>query len=79
MIDLNISDGDIVVVEARSTAKEGETVVALINGQATLKMIYFDGDKIRLEPANNAYQPIIASAAEVIVQGVLGGLLRGYS
>ena len=79
MKDLNISDGDIVVVESRNTAKEGETVVALINGQATLKMIHFQGENIRLEPANAAYQPIIARAEEVTVQGVLRGLLRGYN
>lgn len=79
MIDEQIRDGDYVVVESRSEARNGETVVALIGGQdATLKKFYRKGSRVRLEPANARMKPIEVSAREVEIRGVVRALLRHY-
>ena len=79
MIEDQICDGDFVVVERRVEARDGETVVALVGGQeATLKKLYRQGSKVRLQPANAAIQPIEVPASEVEVRGVVRGLLRRY-
>jgi repressor LexA len=77
MIDDQIRDGDYVVVEKRDTAADGDTVVALLdNGEATLKKLYHDGARIRLQPANPNYQPICLDSVKI--QGVVIGVLRTY-
>ena len=77
MIDEQIRDGDYVIVEKRSEARNGETVVALIDGaEATLKKFYKEKGRIRLQPANPAMEPIYAT--NVQVQGVVIGVLRKY-
>jgi repressor LexA len=79
MIEDQIRDGDYVVVESRSEARNGETVVALIRGEdATLKKFYRQGAEVRLEPANATMQPIVVPAQDVQVRGVVCGLLRRY-
>ncbi len=79
MVDEQIRDGDFVVVESRSEARNGETVVALIRGQdATLKKFYRSGARVRLEPANAAMHTIEVSAEDVEIRGVVRGLLRRY-
>jgi repressor LexA len=80
MIDEHIRDGDFVIVESRQTAENGQTVVALIDGNdATVKRFYRDGNQIRLEPANPAYQPIVIKPSErVSIQGVVIGVIRKY-
>lgn len=75
MIDEQIRDGDYVVVERRSTARNGETVVALLaDGEATLKKFYREKDRIRLQPANDAFEPIYATRVDI--QGVVIGVIR---
>jgi repressor LexA len=77
MIDEQIRDGDLVVVERRETARNGETVVALLDdGEATLKKFYKEGKKVRLQPANPAYSPIYVKKLQI--QGVVVGVLRMY-
>lgn len=77
MIDEQIRDGDYVVVEKRDTARDGETVVALLEtGEATLKKLYHDAGRIRLQPANPHFQPIYVD--NVKIQGVVVGVLRKY-
>jgi len=77
MIDEQIRDGDLVVAERRETAREGETVVALLDdGEATLKKFYREGDQIRLQPANPAYSPIYVN--QLRIQGVVIGVIRMY-
>lgn len=77
MIDEQIRDGDLVIIEKRETARNGETVVALLdNDEATLKKFYRDGDRIRLQPANPNYSPIYVD--NVRIQGVVVGVLRTY-
>jgi repressor LexA len=79
MIDEQICDGDLVIVEDRKTAQNGETVVALIGGSdVTLKKLYRENGRIRLQPANPAMQPIFADADQVQVQGVVVGVMRKY-
>jgi len=79
MIDDQIRSGDMVVVEGREQARNGETVVALVGGdEATLKRFYREGDQVRLVPANDAMGPIEVPAADVTIRGVVRGLLRTY-
>ena len=80
MIDEQIRDGDYVIVEDRRTADNGEMVIALLNGSdVTLKKLYREHGRIRLQPANPAMQPIIVPADQVQVQGVVIGVMRRYS
>lgn len=75
MIDEHICPGDYVICERRNTARNGETVVALLdNGEATLKKLYREGGRFRLQPANAKYKPIIVK--DVSVQGVVIGVIR---
>jgi len=75
MIDDHIVDGDYILVEQRDTASDGEIVVALDdNGHATLKRLYRENGKIRLQPSNTKMPPIIVD--NVKIQGVFKGLLR---
>jgi repressor LexA len=79
MIDAGIFDGDFALVKRTDSARDGEIVVALVrNEEATLKYLRREGGKIRLDPANAAYEPQIYDPHEVIVQGKLAGLLRRY-
>jgi repressor LexA len=79
MIDEQICDGDLVIVEDRKTAQNGETVVALLGGSdVTLKKLYRENGRIRLQPANPTMQPIFAEADQVQVQGVVVGVMRKY-
>ena len=79
MIEEHIRPGDVIVVEERQTAHNGEMVVALINqSDVTLKKYYLERDHIRLEPANPEMEPIILRHEEVKVLGVVAGLIRHY-
>ncbi len=79
MIDEHIRDGDFVIVERRNTAENGETVVALLNGnEATVKKFFRDKDSVRLQPANEEMQPIICRPEEIEIKGVVIGLMRKY-
>jgi len=79
MVDEQIRDGDTVIVESRSDARDGETVVALIRGEeATLKKLYRNGRTVRLEPANPEFEPIVLPSEDVEVRGVVTGLVRAY-
>ena len=80
MIEAGILDRDMVVVEKRETADNGDIVVALIDGtEATLKRLQKNRDgTITLRPANSALSPIRLSAARVRIQGVVVGQFRSY-
>lgn len=79
MQDEHIVDGDYVLVEKTQTARNGEIVVALINGSdTTLKRIFKEGDTVRLQPSNATMQPIMVPATNVQVQGRVVGVLRKY-
>jgi repressor LexA len=79
MRDEGILDGDTVVVRQSRKAREGETVVALLGDEATLKKLRRPTrDTIGLEPANPAFDTLVVPASDVMVQGVVVGLLRRY-
>ncbi len=79
MIDEQIRDGDFVIVEDRKTADNGEMVIALLGGtDVTLKKLYRENGRIRLQPANPALQPMLVDPAQVQVQGVVIGVMRKY-
>jgi repressor LexA len=79
MVDEQIRDGDFVIVEDRRTADNGEMVIALLNGSdVTLKKLYREHGRVRLQPANPAMQPIIVSPDQVQIQGVVVGVMRRY-
>jgi repressor LexA len=80
MIDEHIKDGDYVVVQERNQADTGQTVIALVHGEgATVKRFYREpGGWIRLQPANETLQPLRLNERDVIVQGVVVGVIRKY-
>ena len=80
MIDKHIKDGDFVVVQERNQADSGQTVVALVHGDsATVKRFYREpGGWIRLQPSNPTMQPLRVNERDVIVQGVVVGVIRKY-
>lgn len=79
MIDDNIQDGDIIIVEKRISAENGQSVVALINNeQVTLKKFYIEKDGIRLQPANPEMEPIILKNEDVQVLGIVTGVIRSF-
>lgn len=78
MMDDGILDGDYVIIAKRERAENGEMVVANVNGEVTLKRLYREGERVRLQPANSMMNPIYASARDVSVQGVVVGLMRRF-
>jgi repressor LexA len=78
MIEDGIHDGDFVIINRRERAENGEMVVALLNGEVTLKRFYAEGDRVRLQPANSMMSPIFARRDSVAVQGVVVGLMRRF-
>ena len=78
MIDAGIFDGDYIFVRKQSTASEGEIVVVMIEGEATCKRFYHEGDRIRLEPANTTMQPIYVSREDFRAVEVLGKVVGVY-
>ncbi len=79
MIDEQIRDGDLVIVLERSDAHNGETIVALIEGEdVTLKKFYREGPQIRLQPANENIEPIYVDEEKLNIQGIVCGVLRRY-
>ncbi|MGH9260535.1 MAG: LexA family protein, partial [Acidimicrobiales bacterium] len=80
MIDEQIRDGDYVVVHERGQADNGQMVVALVEGaNATVKRFFREpGGWIRLQPANAAVRPLRLNERDVIVQGVVVGVIRKY-
>lgn len=80
MINDHILDGDLVLVRKGGIAKQGQTVVALIDGrEATLKKYFSDGARVRLEPSNPGMKPMYFEADRVGVQGIVVGVIRKFS
>jgi len=78
MLDALITDGDIVIMEATQTAEDGEMVAVWLKDEkeVTLKRIYRESDRVRLQPANQEIQPIYARPENVEVQGRIITVLR---
>jgi len=77
MIEDGIMDGDLVIVRPQHTANDGDTVVAIIDDEATVKRFYREKDRVRLQPANSAMEPIYAD--NVAVLGRVIGLVRTFN
>ena len=76
MVNAGILDGDTVVVEQTPVALNGEIVVALIGDEATVKRFYKEKGHFRLQPENDAYEPIIVN--EVAILGKVNMVIRTY-
>jgi len=74
MIDDGIRDGDYVVVRKQASASNGETVIAMMDGEATCKRLYVETGRIRLQPANSAMSPIYVDGAQIL--GKVVGVVR---
>ena len=82
MIEDGIFDGDYIFVQKRSHAQPGEIVVVVIENEATVKRYYPEGDRIRLQPANAAMEPIYINKAdfrEVQIMGLVVGVYRNMN
>lgn len=80
MRDDHIMHGDYVLVEKAQTARQGEIVVALVDGaETTLKRYFLEGDTVRLQPANSEMEPIYVPATQVAIQGRVLAILRKFS
>lgn len=78
MIEDGILDGDLIIVKEKYYANNGETVVATINNEATVKRYYKKSNCIELHPANSSMSPIIIKSGDFQIKGVLVGLYRSY-
>lgn len=80
MIEDHICNGDYVLVERATEARDGDIVVALVDGiETTLKRFYDEpGDRVRLQPANSAMEPIYLPKSSVTIQGKVLAVLRKY-
>ncbi len=78
MKDAGIFDGDFVLVQKQAVAHKGDIVVAIINGEATVKRYFPEGKQIRLQPENDDFEPIIVNkrSGEFHIAGKVVGLLR---
>ena len=78
MVEDGILDGDLVIIARRDEAHNGDMVVANVSGEVTLKRLYREGERVRLQPANSMMGPIYAAARDVAVQGIVVGLMRRF-
>ncbi len=79
MIDSYIAEGDVIVALKTAQVRDGDMVVALNrDGEATLKYFFTEGKKIRLQPANPKYSPIILPKGDVLIQGKVVKVIRNY-
>lgn len=79
MIGEGILHGDFIVVERRLAAENGETVVAMVQGEATVKKFHRErGGKVRLQPANPNMEPIVVKEKNLEIRGVVVAVLRKY-
>lgn len=76
MIEAGINDGDLAIIEKQNTAINGDIVVAMIEGEATIKTFYKEDDCIRLQPENKLLSPIIVN--DCVILGKLAGIFRNY-
>ncbi len=77
MVEDGIHDGDYVVVRRQQSADNGETVVAMVEGEATVKRIFLENNQVRLQPANSEMQPMYFPSVEIV--GKVVGLIRRMS
>ena len=74
MINAGINNGDYIIVSKENTARNGQIVVAMIDGNATVKTFYIEKDHVRLQPENDTMEPIIVKDVQIV--GKVVGLFR---
>lgn len=75
MIEAGILDKDIIFVKAQRDARDGEMVAAMVDGEATVKYLHREGERIRLQPANSAMEPIYVHASQSRETAILGRVI----
>ncbi|HEU4402120.1 MAG TPA: transcriptional repressor LexA [Candidatus Polarisedimenticolia bacterium] len=78
MVEEGIRDGDIVIVKRQREARDGQTVVALIGDEATIKRFHRRGPRVELHPANPRMRPIVVEEGDLQIQGIVIGLIRKF-
>jgi repressor LexA len=76
MIDAHIVDGDTLIVRAQSTAQNGDIVVALVNGEATVKRLFVEKSRVRLQPENSSMKPLNLDRGDFRIIGRVVGVVR---
>ena len=77
MRDEGILPGDVVVVQKQSTARNGQTVIALVNGEATIKIYHRNAGSVELRPANDTMKPIVVQETDTFhIEGIVVGVIR---
>jgi repressor LexA len=77
MRDEGILPGDLVIVQKQSTARNGQTVIALVNNEATIKLYYRTGSTVELRPANDTMKPIVLQPTDSLhIEGLVIGVIR---
>jgi repressor LexA len=76
MVDAHIMDGDTLVVRAQATAQNGDIIVALVEGEATVKRFFAEKNRIRLQPENSAMKPLFLERGEFRIVGKAVGVMR---
>ena len=77
MRDEGILSGDVVVVQKQSSARNGQTIIALVNGEATIKTYYRKAGIIELHPANDSLKPILVKETDAFhIEGIVVGVIR---
>jgi repressor LexA len=77
MIDAHIADGDMVIAERTNTARDGQIVIAEVDGEFTMKFFRKEGNKVWLEPANKNFKPIYPTT-DLQIRAVVKGVIRKY-
>ena len=77
MRDEGILSGDVVVVQKQSSARNGQTVIALVNGEATIKTYYRKAGTVELHPVNDTLRPILVKETDAFhIAGIVVGVIR---
>lgn len=77
MIDAHICEGDIIIAERTTSAKDGQIIIAEIDGEFAMKYFRKQGNKVWLESANKAYKPIVPTQ-ELKIVAIVKGVIRKY-
>ena len=79
MVNAHIVDGDTLLVRAQASARDGDIVVALVDGEATVKRFFLGKSQVRLQPENSAMKPLLLDRGEFLIIGKAVGVLRRLS
>ena len=79
MVNAHIVDGDTLLVRAQASARDGDIVVALVDGEATVKRFFLGKSQVRLQPENSAMKPLLLDRGEFLIMGKAVGILRRLS